>query len=143
MEPWRTAIATSDETHIWIRGYDVTALMTRASFTETIFLLHQGRLPNPGERKLLDAILVAVADHGAGAPSCAAARLAASGNRQSLSAAIAAGILAIGDEHGGAGSACMETISAGVQRADQEGISLEATAKRTAEEARTAGKRLP
>ena len=59
MEPWRTAIATSDETHIWIRGYEVTALMTRAGFTDTIFLLHQGRLPTAGERRLLDAILVA------------------------------------------------------------------------------------
>ncbi len=38
-------------------------------------------------------MLIGVADHGAGAPSCAAARLAASGNRQSISAAIAAGIL--------------------------------------------------
>ena len=143
MEPWRTAIATSDETHIWIRGYDVTALMMRAGFTDTIFLLHQGRLPSAGERRLLDAILVAVADHGAGAPSCATARLAASGNRQSLSAAIAAGILAIGDEHGGAGSACMETIAAGVDRGDKEGISIEAAAKRTAEEARSAKRRLP
>src|SRR6185436_5494040 len=130
MDPWRTAIATSDETHIWIRGYDVTALMTRAGFTETIFLLHQGRLPNAGERRLLDAILVAVADHGAGAPSCAAARLVASGNRQSLSAAIAAGVLAIGDEHGGAGSACMEVIGEGVDRATRESIGLDETARR-------------
>ncbi len=143
MEPWRTAIATSDETHIWIRGYDVTALMGQAGFTDTIFLLHQGRLPRQGERRLLDAILVAVADHGAGAPSCATARLAASGNRQSLSAAIAAGILAIGDEHGGAGSACMEVIAAGVGRAEQEQISLEISARRTAEDARAAKKRLP
>ena len=77
--------------------------MTGATFTDTVFLLHRGRLPNPPERALLDAILTGVADHGSGAPSCAAARLAASGNRQSLSAAVAAGILAIGDEHGGAG----------------------------------------
>lgn len=143
MEPWRTAIATSDETHIWIRGYDVTALMMRAGFTDTIFLLHQGRLPNPGERRLLDAILVAVADHGAGAPSCATARLAASGNRQSLSAAIAAGILAIGDEHGGAGSACMEMIASGIERAMKDEMSLEEAARRTAEEARAAKRRLP
>lgn len=143
MEPWRTAIATSDDTHIWIRGYDVTALMARSGFTDTIFLLHQGRLPDAGERKLLDAILVAVADHGAGAPSCATARLAASGNRQSLSAAIAAGILAIGDEHGGAGSACMEMIAAGVKRAECEGISLDTAAKRDVDEARSARKRLP
>ena len=143
MEPWRTAIATSDETHIWIRGFDVTALMAQAGFTDTIFLLHQGRLPTQGERRLLDAILVAVADHGAGAPSCATARLAASGNRQSLSAAIAAGILAIGDEHGGAGSACMEVIAAGVGRAEKVQISLETSARRTAEDARAAKKRLP
>src|SRR5580765_3437582 len=114
MDAWRTAIATSDKTHLWIRGYDVTALMTRSGFTETIFLLHRGRLPTAGETRLLDAILVAVADHGAGAPSCAAARLAASGNRQSLSAAVAAGVLTIGDEHGGAGAGCMALIAEGV-----------------------------
>ena len=143
MDTWRTAIATSDETHIWIRGYDVTSLMTRAGFTETIFLLHQGRLPTAGEKRLLDAILVGVADHGAGAPSCAAARLVASGNRQSLSAAIAAGILAIGDEHGGAGSACMELIAAGVERAANQPASIEDSARRTVDDARAQKKRLP
>jgi citrate synthase len=143
MDAWRTAIATSDDTHLWIRGYDVTSLMTRAGFTETIFLLHQGRLPNEGENRLLDAILVAVADHGAGAPSCAAARLVASGNRQSLSAAIAAGVLAIGDEHGGAGSACMEMIAAGVELSAKEAISIEDSARRTVEDARATKKRLP
>src|SRR5206468_3519796 len=85
-----------------------TSLTRHATFTDVIFLLHHDRLPSPGERRLMDAILVGVADHGAGAPSCAAARLAASGNRQSPAAAIAAGVLTIGDEHGGAGSGCME-----------------------------------
>jgi citrate synthase len=143
MDAWRTAIATSDETHLWIRGYDITSLMTRAGFTETIFLLHQGRLPNVGEKRLLDAILVAVADHGAGAPSCAAARLVASGNRQSLSAAIAAGVLAIGDEHGGAGSACMELIAEGVELSAREAVSIGEAARRTVENARATKKRLP
>jgi len=143
MDPWRTAIATSDETHIWIRGYDVTALMTRASFTDTVFLLHRARLPEAGERQLLDAILVAVADHGSGAPSCATARLAASGNRQSLSAAVAAGILAIGDEHGGAGSACMELIEAGVALATKDGVSIEVAARQVVKDAKANKKRLP
>jgi citrate synthase len=143
MDPWRTAIASSDDTHIRIRGYDVTALMTRSGFTETIFLLHQGRLPTADESRLLGAILVGVADHGAGAPSCATARLAASGNRQSLSAAVAAGILAIGDEHGGAGSACMELIGAGVERAEKEQIPVEESARRIAAETRAAKKRIP
>ena len=125
-----------------IRGYDVTALM-QLTFADTIFLLHQSRLPNASERRLLDAILIGVADHGSGAPSCATARLAASGNRQSLSAAVAAGILAIGDEHGGAGSACMELIAEGLERASRESLSLAETARAITVEARAAKRRLP
>ena len=143
MDPWRTAIATSDETHIWIRGYDIAALMTRASFTDTVFLLHRTRLPEAGERRLLDAILVAVADHGSGAPSCATARLAASGNRQSLSAAVAAGILAIGDEHGGAGEACMNLIAEYAPASGAGVPSVEQAAVVAVERARQTGARLP
>ncbi|HLJ48123.1 MAG TPA: citryl-CoA lyase [Bryobacteraceae bacterium] len=143
MEPWRTAIANSDDTGLWVRGYDVASLMTRKSFADIVFLLHRGRLPGEEERKLLDAILVAVSDHGSGAPSCATARLVASGNRQSLSAAVAAGILAIGDEHGGAGSACMEMIAAGLDLARREGLSVEEAALRTVDEARAGRRRVP
>jgi citrate synthase len=142
MDPWRTAIATSDAETLRIRGYDISGLM-KLSFADTVFLLHQSRLPNAGERRLLDAILVAVADHGSGAPSCAAARLAASGNRQSLSAAVAAGILAIGDEHGGAGSACMDLIAEGVDLATREGIPIEDAARHLAQSAKSQKRRLP
>src|SRR5215213_8661428 len=143
MEPWRTAIATSDATNIWIRGRPVTSLMQQATFTEIVFLLHLGRMPSPGERRLLDAVLIGVADHGSGAPSCAAARLAASGNRASISSAVAAGILAIGDDHGGAGSNCMELIAEGLALAKREGVSPAEAAARTVEAARTARRRLP
>jgi citrate synthase len=143
METWRTAIVDAGPTHLRVRGHDVLELMKEASFTDLIFLLHHDRLPSPGERRLLDAILIGVADHGAGAPSCAAARLAASGNRQSLSAAIAAGVLTIGDEHGGAGSGCMELIAAGLERARLEGVSFDEAAGRIVDDAKTAKKRLP
>ena len=52
MDAWRTAIATSDATSLRVRGYDITALM-KLSFADTIFLLHQGRLPSANERRLL------------------------------------------------------------------------------------------
>lgn len=142
MEAWRTGLVDSKDGQIRLHGYDVTSLMTRASFTDVIFLLHRGELPTAAERRVLDAILIGVADHGAGAPSCAAARLAASGNRQSVAAAVAAGILAVGDDHGGAGMGCMEMIAAGVQRAKAESIALDEAARRIATEARAAGKRL-
>src|SRR3982750_3849260 len=120
MDAWRTAIVDADADHIRVRGHDVLDLMRGATFTDVIFLLHHDPRPAAGERRLFDAILIGSADHGPGAPSCAAARLAASGNRQSLSAAIAAGVLTIGDEHGGAGSGCMELIASGLERAKRD-----------------------
>src|SRR5438067_1025788 len=139
MTPWRTAIMSSDAKSIRARGYEITELMRKASFTDAVFLLHQGRLPSAHERRVLDAILISVADHSSGAPSCAAARLAASGNRQSLSAAVAAGILAVGDEHGGAGSVCMEMIAAGLESARREPVGLDVAAARIVAETHAAG----
>jgi citrate synthase len=117
--------------------------MTQRTFTDTIFLLHQGRLPSVAERRLLDAILIGVADHGAGAPSCATARLALSGNRQSVSAAVAAGILAVGDDHGGAGMGCMEMIAGGLEHGRAEKLSIDQAAEHTVAEIRRQGKRVP
>jgi len=143
MDQWRTAIVRSEASAIWIHGHDVTELMRQVSFADTVFLLHRGRLPDERERKLIDAILTSVADHGPGAPSCAAARLVASGNRQSISAAIAAGILAVGDEHGGAGERCMTMIADGLADAQHRSVSIEEAAAAAVEHRIEAGERVP
>jgi citrate synthase len=143
MNPWRTAIARTDDTSIRIRGYDVTGLMRQSSFAGLVFLLHKGRLPSADEARLIDALLIGVADPGAGAPSCAASRLVASGNRQSLSAAVAAGVLAIGDEHGGAGEACMELIAAVIETSRAGGTAIEEAARAMVQAMRDAGERIP
>jgi citrate synthase len=143
MDPWRTAIVDAGPSHIRVRGHDVLGLMRGASFTDLIFLLHHERLPSPAERRLVDAILIGSADHGPGAPSCAAARIAASGNRASLSAAIAAGVLAIGDAHPGAGEACMHLIADGLGRARRDGLEIDAVAAQIVDEAQAAHRRLP
>jgi len=142
MEPWRTAISDADDENIRIQGYDIGALMQRSTFAETIFLLHLGRIPSKEEGRLLDAILIACSDHGPGSPSAATARLACSGNSRSLSSAIAAGVLAIGDEHGGAGMACMDTIQSGVSMARSESISIEEAANRVVDVSRSLKVRL-
>jgi citrate synthase len=143
MEPWRTAIVDAGPDHIRVRGHDVLELMKGSTFTDLIFLLHHERLPSAGERRLIDAILIGVADHGAGAPSCAAARLAASGNRQSLSAAVAAGVLTIGDEHGGAGSGCMDLLYDGLSRTRASNRPFAEVAGELVAEARARGDKLP
>jgi citrate synthase len=142
-QPWKTAISDSDETRIWFRGHDVTELMTRASFADTVFLLHQGRLPTPDERRLIDAILIAVADHGPGSPSAAAARVVATGNRAAPEAAVAAGVLAIGDKHAGAGMACMELIAEGLRLKQAELVSIEDAARRIVADRKARGERIP
>ncbi len=113
---------------MWYHGHDVTTLMKDATFADVVYLLHRGRLPVETERRVIDAILIASADHGPGSPSAAAMRTVATGNRAAPEAAIAAGILAIGDAHGGAGLACLELITRGVDLVKRQGQSMDAAA---------------
>ena len=143
MESWRSAITNADGNRIIVRGHDLVTLMQHGTYAEVVALLIGGHRPDEGERRLIDAMLIAVADHGAGAPSAATARMAASGNRQAPEAAVAAGILAIGDAHAGAGMACMAVIADALDRVARESRSLADVARAIALDARTAGRRLP
>jgi citrate synthase len=66
--------------------------MGSMSFTELVFLLIAGRTPTPAECRLLDVVLVSLADHGL-TPTALAARLTYTGAPESLQGAIAAGLL--------------------------------------------------
>ena len=143
MEGWRSAITDADGDRVIVRGHDLVALMQHGTYADVVALLIGGHKPDDGERRLVDAMLIAIADHGAGAPSAATARMAASGNRQAPEAAVAAGILAIGDAHAGAGMACMGVIADAVERAGRESRTLADVARSIAQESRAAGRRLP
>ena len=143
MDTWKTGITTSDESQIWFHGHDVAGLMRKATFTDTIFLLHLGRMPDAKEQRLFDAMLISIADHGPKAPSVAASRLVASANRASPEAAVAAGILAIGDAHAGAGLACFEILAASLQRAAREGLTPTQAASAIVAQSQAEGRRLP
>ena len=69
--------------------------MGRLSLTELAYLLLAHREPTPGERRLLDAVLVSLADHGL-TPSALAARLTYTGAPEAIQGAIAAGLLGAG-----------------------------------------------
>jgi citrate synthase len=92
----RTDIGTTTADSITVRGHDLAGeLMGRVTFTELAFLLVQGRMPEPGETVLLDAVLVSLADHGL-TPTVLAARLTYTGAPESLQGAVAAGLLGAG-----------------------------------------------
>jgi citrate synthase len=143
MEPWRSALTNYGSGQILVRGRPIQDLMRAGNFADAAFLLLAGRPPAPGESRLWNAILASCVDHGPGSPSALAARVAASGNRQSVSAAVAAGVLAIGDAHGGAGQQTMEVLADGLARAERDGTSLEAVAEAIAGEYAVAGRRVP
>ena len=93
----RSDIGKSTPDTITVRGRDLAAeLMGQVTFTELAFFLTAARMPSPGETRLFDAALVALADHGL-TPSVLAARLTWTGATESLQGALAAGLLGAGN----------------------------------------------
>jgi citrate synthase len=91
-----TAISGSNPETIIVRGHDLAGeLMERIGFTEHVWLLIAGALPSETQRKVLDAALVAIAEHGL-VPSVAAARMTLAAAPEALQGAVAAGLLGCG-----------------------------------------------
>ncbi|MEV4726767.1 citryl-CoA lyase, partial [Micromonospora humida] len=86
-----TSIGTSDPTTIRLLGQDLAGdLMGRVGFGELAFWLVAGRRPGPGEVRVFETVLVALADHGF-TPTAIAARLTYLSAPEALQGAIAAG----------------------------------------------------
>lgn len=98
-----TRISADEEGRHTLRGHPLQQLIRERSFCDLIFLLWRGNFPLTRETTLLNAVLVSAVEHGVGAPSIFVPRVVTSCG-QSLSSAVAAGVLAIGDRHGGAGA---------------------------------------
>ncbi|CAO3439441.1 citryl-CoA lyase [Azospirillum doebereinerae] len=108
---WRTSIIDIHPGSIRVRGYAIEELIGTIGFPDMIWLMLRGDLPTPAQGRLLGAALVAAVDHGPQAPSIATARMAATCG-VGLNNAMASGINALGDVHGGAGQQGMELYAA-------------------------------
>ena len=137
---WQTAIAYKTKDKIVIRGYDLNELIGNVTFTEMAYLVWRGELPSDAHAKMLDALLVSMAEH-AFSPSSAASRFVASGGVP-LHVGVAGGMLAIGSIHGTADRPA-ELFRDAVDRMQREGLSREQVARAIAGEARKSGRRLP
>src|SRR3954467_5074509 len=93
---FETSVGTSDPDSITVMGHDLAReLMGKATLTELAFLVVQRRMPTPEETRLLDAVLVSLADHGL-TPTVLSARLTYTGAPESVQGAVAAGLLGAG-----------------------------------------------
>ena len=62
-----------------MRGYDLPTSSAPCRSRRCVHLLYSGELPDPAAARLIDAVMVACVDHGAGTPSVLAARTVISG----------------------------------------------------------------
>jgi citrate synthase len=138
-----TAISASNESTIVVRGRDLTQqLIGRIGFTEHFWLLLVGELPSEPQRRILDATLVAIAEHGL-VPSVQAARMTLAAAPEALQGAVAAGILGCGSVVLGSSEAAGIFLAAIEKRRAEQGQSMDDATRATLLEYRQARRPIP
>jgi citrate synthase len=136
-----SAISTSNAETILVRGRDlVRELVGAIGFTDHFWLLVTGALPSPAQRRVLDATLVALAEHGL-VPSVQAARMTLAAAPEALQGAVAAGLLGCGSVVFGSSEAAGRLFDEIHTRAT--GASLEDAATAVMREYREAKRPIP
>lgn len=115
--------------------------MGKVSFIAAVYLILSGQLPDDPTGRLLDAILASSIDHGATPPSCLAARTVTS-TGASLSQSVAAGIPSINRHHGGAIEDWARSLSSLLERASQQGRTLDEVAAEEVTRIKSTGGRI-
>ena len=114
-----SAISAANPERIVIRGLDLCRdLVGKISFTDHLWLLVTGKLPSAAQRRVLDAALVAIAEHGL-VPSVAASRMTLAAAPEALQGAVAAGILGCGSVILGSAEAAARFFKSIVDRGPQ------------------------
>ena len=119
---YKTKISKIENQDVTIRGEKLSSLVKTGKFADSIFLLLSGRKPKEQESILFEKILTAVIDHGMGTTSSLSSRFVASGGN-SLNVGVGAGVLSIGDYHGGAIENAMKFFY-GLKDASDEEVKL-------------------
>lgn len=124
----KSAICTSDEHTIVVRGKDLCReLIGKMSFTDYFHLLVTGRKPTAAATAVLDATLVAIAEHGL-VPSVQASRMTLAAAPDALQGAVAAGILGCGSVILGASETAGRMFNEISELAASKGEDLDAAA---------------
>jgi citrate synthase len=138
----RTAISTSNSQTIVVRGRDLSEeLIGKISFTDYFFLLVTGQAPSSAASAVLNATLVAIAEHGL-VPSVQASRMTLAAAPDALQGAVAAGVLGCGSVILGASETCGRLLD-DVRRRAAEGGDIPRAALEVVREYRAAGRPIP
>jgi citrate synthase len=138
---WKTKITKVDPNHLLTKGYRQEDLIGNIPFSHVVYMLLKDELPTEEYGHMMDAILTACIDHGVTPPTAMASRIVASGGVP-LPTAVAAGILSIGDAHGGAIEKGAKFLQDGIFRMKKEGKNIDKIAEILVKEAVTQKKRI-
>lgn len=123
----KTAISYKTEEKTVLRGYNLSDLAEEGySFCDAMYVLLQGRIPTEPEEKMLKYEMGEFMEHSM-SPS-AASSIAVMAGRPNLPAAVAAAVMTFGSAHG-PGAAHGYMMNKYLERARQEGISIDEMAK--------------
>jgi citryl-CoA lyase len=107
---YKTSISKMTKKDHIIRGQKLSDLVKAGSFSDSVYLILRGKKPSKKESRIFEAMLTISIDHGMGTSSSLTSRFVMStGN--SLNTAVGAGILALGDQHGGAIEKAMDQLA--------------------------------
>ena len=143
---YETALGASSPTRITLLGTDLADdVMGRVGFGELAFWLATQRRPEPGEVRVFEAVLAALADHGF-TPTAIVSRLTFLSAPDSVQGALAAGLLGGGSRFLGVTEDCgrfLHDVLAGLDELPQDEAGWDAVARETVRAQRAAGRFVP
>jgi len=136
-----SSLSTSSADTIVIRGKDLCEeLIGKVGFTDYVWFLLTGQMPKPAQRQVLDATLVAIAEHGL-VPSVQASRMTLAAAPEALQGAVAAGLLGCGSVILGAAEAAGMLLSEVAARSRE--LNMEAAAAQAITDRRNLRQAIP
>lgn len=135
-----TRIGTSpfDVDRLRLRGRDVlTEVLDQVTFSEAFYLAVTGRIPDGVQRRVLDAALVILMDHGL-TPTALVSRLVGDSVADQPQVAVAAGLMMVGDKYAGTMVGVGTFLNAGINVPNHT-----AWAQDLVKQYRSTGRRLP
>lgn len=137
----KSKMGWSTTDRIIVRGLDLTKdVLGKVSLGDFAFLELKGRLPTLQESIVFNALVVTLVEHGV-TPSAIAARLTYFGAPEALQAAVAAGILGMGDRFGGSIEQAARVLQEALadKEVDLRGVAREVVAEHKAKKLVIAG----